>query len=299
MSEPIQIFEVSCASCGAPIRVPDDVDRLNCTHCGTGLIIQRGEGYISTKIAQELKEAIQDTREETRASIYRLELQQQLSTTQLQLADVQSEIRSLQRVRKTPQVNQQIQELRRQEIHLIRRVEYLHRVLEGEIGEDGLPIEEETQYQEILSESYGTKNWTTSFVLCLLLGFWGVHRFYSGHIVIGLIQFLTMGGFGVWWLIDLYLIGTGRFRDADGFLLADPKTSFGRSCAASVIVFFAISFSCAVLSPPIETRLLGLVNDPDRFGPLAVAGFIAALIIGIGLFIYMYVPAARIWQRDS
>jgi hypothetical protein len=27
---------------------------------------------------------------------------------------------------------------------------------------------------------------------------------------------LTLGGFGIWWLVDLILIVTGSFRDGDG-----------------------------------------------------------------------------------
>ncbi|HEX6108521.1 MAG TPA: TM2 domain-containing protein, partial [Ktedonobacteraceae bacterium] len=47
------------------------------------------------------------------------------------------------------------------------------------------------------------KDWLTTLLLCIFLGFLGVHRFYTGHIVIGLIQLFTFGGCGIWWLIDL------------------------------------------------------------------------------------------------
>ncbi len=32
----------------------------------------------------------------------------------------------------------------------------------------------------------------------------------------GLLFILTFGGLGIWWLIDLILIVTGAFTDADG-----------------------------------------------------------------------------------
>jgi len=63
------------------------------------------------------------------------------------------------------------------------------------------------------------KDWLTTLLLCIFLGFLGVHRFYTGHIVIGLIQLFTFGGCGIWWLIDLIMIATGSFTDSNGLPL--------------------------------------------------------------------------------
>ena len=51
------------------------------------------------------------------------------------------------------------------------------------------------------------------FLLCLFLGYLGVHRFYTGKIGTGILMLCTAGGLGVWWLIDLILIACGSFRD--------------------------------------------------------------------------------------
>ena len=50
---------------------------------------------------------------------------------------------------------------------------------------------------------------TTALLLCLFLGNLGVHRFYMGYTWQGIVQLLTLGGLGIWTLIDLIRIITG------------------------------------------------------------------------------------------
>ncbi len=64
-----------------------------------------------------------------------------------------------------------------------------------------------------------SSNWLAILLLCLFLGSLGVHRFYVGKIGTGLLMLLTLGGFGVWTIIDLVLIITDRFTDARGLFI--------------------------------------------------------------------------------
>jgi TM2 domain-containing membrane protein YozV len=64
--------------------------------------------------------------------------------------------------------------------------------------------------------STAPKEWMTTLLLCLFLGALGGHRFYTGHTGIGIAQLLTLGGCGIWALIDLVMIITGKFTDANG-----------------------------------------------------------------------------------
>jgi TM2 domain-containing membrane protein YozV len=56
-------------------------------------------------------------------------------------------------------------------------------------------------------------------LLCFFLGCFGVHRFYVGKIGTGILQLVTLGGLGIWALIDFIMIVVGAFRDADGQVL--------------------------------------------------------------------------------
>tara|TARA_B100001250_G_scaffold388510_1_gene386818 strand:+ start:157 stop:483 length:327 start_codon:yes stop_codon:yes gene_type:complete len=61
--------------------------------------------------------------------------------------------------------------------------------------------------------------WLVTLLLCLFVGFLGVHRFYVGKIGTGILHLLTLGFFGIWTLIDLIIIILGNFRDKEGNLL--------------------------------------------------------------------------------
>jgi hypothetical protein len=63
------------------------------------------------------------------------------------------------------------------------------------------------------------RDWLTALLLCFFLGVFGVHRFYTGHIGLGVVQLLTLGGCGIWALIDFIMIIVGSFKDAEGRLL--------------------------------------------------------------------------------
>ena len=60
------------------------------------------------------------------------------------------------------------------------------------------------------------KDWLVALLLAFFLGVFGVHRFYTGHIGIGIAQLLTLGGCGIWALIDFILIIVDSYTDVDG-----------------------------------------------------------------------------------
>lgn len=60
------------------------------------------------------------------------------------------------------------------------------------------------------------KSKTTALILSILLGGIGVDRFYLGYVGLGIVKLITGGGFGIWWLIDIILIATGKLTAQDG-----------------------------------------------------------------------------------
>lgn len=50
------------------------------------------------------------------------------------------------------------------------------------------------------------KDPTVALVLSLFLGGLGVDRFYIGDVSYGVLKLITVGGFGVWYLVDLFVI---------------------------------------------------------------------------------------------
>ena len=55
-----------------------------------------------------------------------------------------------------------------------------------------------------------------ALVLCVSLGVFGAHRFYAGKIATGVLQLVTLGGLGIWMLVDLIMLVTGEFKDKEG-----------------------------------------------------------------------------------
>ncbi|MGC5076580.1 NINE protein [Agrococcus sp. DT81.2] len=57
------------------------------------------------------------------------------------------------------------------------------------------------------------KSFLVTWLLALLVGVLGIDRFYLGKIGTGIAKLLTLGGFGIWWLVDLIITLTGNQTD--------------------------------------------------------------------------------------
>ena len=60
------------------------------------------------------------------------------------------------------------------------------------------------------------KSQVIALILCIVVGAIGIHRFYLGYTMEGVLQLLTLGGCGIWTLIDLIRIITGDLKPKNG-----------------------------------------------------------------------------------
>lgn len=55
-----------------------------------------------------------------------------------------------------------------------------------------------------------------ALIFVLLLGLVGAHRFYVGRTGSALAMLFTLGGLGIWWLIDVVIVASGQLKDYEG-----------------------------------------------------------------------------------
>lgn len=61
-----------------------------------------------------------------------------------------------------------------------------------------------------------TKRKKTALILCIFFGYLGLHHFYVGRIGKGILYLFTFGLCGIGWIVDIFKILMGTFRDNVG-----------------------------------------------------------------------------------
>lgn len=64
--------------------------------------------------------------------------------------------------------------------------------------------------------SISEKGFVPTVLLCFFLGGFGIHRFYVGKVGTGILMLLTLGGLGIWTIVDFIMIVCGNFTDKNG-----------------------------------------------------------------------------------
>ena len=145
------------------------------------------------------------------------------------------------------------------------------------------------------------KSKSTTFLLCYFFGGLGVHRFYLGKLITGILMLLTAGGFVIWWLIDLYRIVTGRFKDKQGGELRNlqpdaqqPNAGFWVRLSAFLVDGLVVGLIVFVfIELPLIAYLYhgGISLEPGNemalmaVGPIVILASSAATLLYVGYFV--------------
>jgi len=65
------------------------------------------------------------------------------------------------------------------------------------------------------------KKFLTALLLSIFVGALGVDRFYMRLVGTGILKLITLGGLGIWWVIDLILVATNSLKDKNGNYLQE------------------------------------------------------------------------------
>jgi TM2 domain-containing membrane protein YozV len=89
---------------------------------------------------------------------------------------------------------------------------------------------------------YSDCGFVPTALLAMFLGAFGIHRFYVGKIGTGILMLLTLGGFGIWTLIDYVMVITDGFTDAQGRVISRNQQFQPESHSGFVPAFFLCAF---------------------------------------------------------
>ena len=62
------------------------------------------------------------------------------------------------------------------------------------------------------TKTAANRSFVVTWLLSMLFGILGLDRFYTGRYLTGALKLLSLGGLGVWWIIDLGIVLAGGLR---------------------------------------------------------------------------------------
>jgi len=121
------------------------------------------------------------------------------------------------------------------------------------------------------------KAWLITWLLCFFLGGLGIDRFYNGRMWLGLGKLLTLGGLGVWTLVDFILLLMGKYQDAQGNYLKRAQGSYRVLHVIGILVVAAYGLA-AVL---IMVSIVGAIVAFNKLDLESLAAEMSAMEAGM------------------
>lgn len=124
----------------------------------------------------------------------------------------------------------------------------------------------------------GSKSFIVTLLLSYFLGFFGADRFYLGKTRSARLKLFTLGGFGYWYLIDLFITLFGAQRDARGLRLE----GYDNHKRTVWIVLGAIFGSVIFINIVAATTMAAFDSTgPTAFGWALMAILAAGAAVGV------------------
>ncbi len=86
------------------------------------------------------------------------------------------------------------------------------------------------------------KSFLVAWLLSYFLGWLGADRFYLGYTGLGVLKLVTLGGCGIWYLIDWILIWADALKPKGGGVLIERKKNL-----KLVLIIFCVSFAASIV----------------------------------------------------
>ena len=199
----MRLIKMTCPNCGAELELDAERTQAFCTYCGNKLYIEDDSIKITNRIIDEarLKEA------EVRLRELEYQHEREIREETIRKEQKRSFWISVVVFLIALLITLSVDRLRPFSVVVIIAGCVL---LSSRKTDEKISISFGRQYL------YSPKSRAAALLLCFFFGVFGIHRFYVGKVGTGVLYFLTVGGFGIGWLIDMITIACGVFRDSQG-----------------------------------------------------------------------------------